>query len=72
MLSLFKIFKRIRLQKKKINKVKARQENRKILIKDAIMTHNRQSRLLDNLGEATKAQLREFAMKNVFNIKEKD
>ena len=42
---------------------------RKVLIKNAITIHKRQSKLLDNLNEETKNELQEFAMKNVFNIK---
>ena len=42
---------------------------RKILIKNAITIHKRQSKLLDNLNEETKNELQEFAMKKVFNIK---
>ena len=42
---------------------------RKILIKNAITIHKRQSKLLDNLDEETKNELQEFAMKEVFNIK---
>ena len=43
---------------------------RKVLIKNAITTHERQSKLLDNLNEKTKNELQEFAMKRPFNIKE--
>ena len=42
---------------------------RKVLIKNAITIHKRQSKLLDNLDEETKNELQEFAMKKVFNIK---
>ena len=42
---------------------------RKVLIKNAITIHKRQSKLLDNLNEETKNELQEFAMKKVFNIK---
>ena len=42
---------------------------RKVLIKNAITIHKRQSKLLDNLNEETKNELQEFAMKEVFNIK---
>ena len=42
---------------------------RKVLIKNAITIHKRQSKLLANLNEETKNELQEFAMKKVFNIK---
>ena len=60
------------MHKKKLEKDKIQQIQRQALIKDAIMIHQKQSKLLDNLSAATKNQLREFAMKRVFNIKEKD
>ena len=60
------------MHKKKLEKDKIQQIQRQALIKDAIMIHQKQSKLLDNLSGATKDQLREFAMKRVFNIKEKD
>ena len=60
------------MHKKKLEKDKIQQIQRQALIKDAIMIHQKQSELLDNLSEETKNQLREFAMKRVFNIKEKD
>ena len=73
MFSFFRKSKNIRSQKKeKRKKSKVQQTQRQTLIKDAIMIHKKQSKLLDNLSEATKNQLREFAMKSVFNIKEKD
>jgi hypothetical protein len=73
MFSFFRKSKNIRSQKKeKRKKSKVQQTQRQTLIKDAILIHKKQSKLLDNLSEATKNQLREFAMKSVFNIKEKD
>ena len=72
MFSFLKKSKNIHLNKKKLEKDKIQQIQRQALIKDAIMIHQKQSKLLDNLSEATKNQLREFAMKRVFNIKEKD
>jgi len=73
MFSFFRKSKNVRLQKKeKRKKSKVQQTQRQTLIKDAILIHKKQSKLLDNLSEATKNQLREFAMKSVFNIKEKD
>ena len=42
---------------------------RKVLIKNAITIHKRQSKLLDNLNEETKNELQKFAMKKMFNIK---
>ena len=42
---------------------------RKVLIKNAITIHKRQSKLLDNLNEETKNELQKFAMKKVFNMK---
>jgi len=72
MFSFLKKSKNIHLHKKKLGKDKIQQIQRQALIKDAIMIHQKQSKLLDNLSEATKDQLREFAMKRVFNIKEKD
>ena len=42
---------------------------RKVLIKNAITIHKRQSKLLDNLNEETKNELQKFAMKKIFNIK---
>ena len=44
---------------------------RKVLIKNAITIHKRQSKLLDNLDEETKNELQEFAMKQIFNINNK-
>ena len=72
MFSFLKKSKDIHSHKKKLEKDKIQQIQRQALIKDAIMIHQKQSKLLDNLSEATKNQLREFAMKRVFNIKEKD
>jgi len=73
MFSFFRKSKNIRSQKKeKRKKSKVQQTQRQTLIKDAIMIHKKQSKLLDNLSESKKNQLREFAMKSVFNIKEKD
>ena len=72
MFSFLKKSNNIHLHEKKLEKDKIQQIQRQALIKDAIMIHQKQSKLLDNLSEATKNQLREFAMKRVFNIKEKD
>ena len=72
MFSFLKKSKDIHSHKKKLEKDKIQQIQRQALIKDAIMIHQKQSELLDNLSEETKNQLREFAMKRVFNIKEKD
>ena len=72
MFSFLKKSKNIHLHEKKLEKDKIQQIQRQALIKDAIMIHQKQSKLLDNLSETTKNQLREFAMKRVFNIKEKD
>tara|TARA_B110000438_G_C15667680_1_gene586767 strand:+ start:23 stop:235 length:213 start_codon:yes stop_codon:yes gene_type:complete len=56
-------------QKQKTRNSKKGKVKRKVLIKNAITIHKRQSKLLDNLNEETKNELQEFAMKEVFNIK---
>ena len=56
-------------QKQKTRNSTKGKEKRKVLIKNAITIHKRQSKLLDNLNEETKNELQEFAMKKVFNIK---
>ena len=56
-------------QKQKTRNSTKGKVKRKVLIKNAITIHKRQSKLLDNLNEETKNELQEFAMKKVFNIK---
>ena len=56
-------------QKQKTRNSTKGKVKRKVLIKNAITIHKRQSKLLDNLNEETKNELQEFAMKEVFNIK---
>ena len=73
---MFKFFKRI---SKNINSnfgttktVNAKLNRRQILIKNAVKTHKKQSKLLDNLDEETKNLLKTFAEKKIFKINEKD
>ena len=56
-------------QKQKTKNSSKDKVKRKVLIKNAITIHKRQSKLLDNLNEETRNELQEFAMKKVFNIK---
>ena len=60
------------LNKKQKEAGNAELTKRRMLIKNAIVIHKRQSELLDNLNEETKNRLQAFAMKSVFKIKEKD
>ena len=60
------------LNKKQKEGANAELTKRRMLIKNAIVIHKRQSELLDNLNEETKNRLQAFAMKSVFKIKGKE
>ena len=69
---MFRFLKRketIDAQKQQIINSTKDKVKRKVLIKNAITIHKRQSKLLDNLNEETKNELQKFAMKKMFNIK---
>ena len=72
MFSFLKRLKNTALDTKKKEAANAELTKRKMLIKNAIVIHKRQSQLLDKLNEETKNRLQSFAMKSVFKIKEKD
>jgi hypothetical protein len=72
MFSFLNSLKNTALNKKQKEAANAEQIKRKMLIKNAIVIHKRQSELLDNLNEETKNRLQAFAMKSVFKIKEKE
>jgi hypothetical protein len=72
MFSFLNSLKNTALNKKQKEAANAEQTKRKMLIKNAIVIHKRQSELLDNLNEETKNRLQAFAMKSVFKIKGKE
>ena len=72
MFSFLKRLKNTALDTKKKEAANAELTKRKMLIKNAIVIHKRQSQLLDKLNEETKNRLQSFAMKSVFKIKEKE
>ena len=72
MFSFLNSLKNTALNKKQKEAANAEQIKRKMLIKNAIVIHKRQSELLDNLNEETKNRLQAFAMKSVFKIKGKE
>ena len=72
MFSFLKRLKNTALDTKKKEAANAELTKRKMLIKNAIVIHKRQSQLLDKLNEETKNRLQAFAMKSVFKIKGKE
>jgi hypothetical protein len=72
MFSFLNNLKNTALNKKQKEGANAELTKRRMLIKNAIVIHKRQSELLDNLNEETKNRLQAFAMKSVFKIKEKE